>query len=268
MGVVSDIYKGFTLGEEGTPGRFSSKSYGVYITGEGVYDMPERDAELITIPGRNGALIMDNGRFNNIQVTYHCGMFGDDQTEFASNFASFRERLANYTVNGYQFLYDDYNTDTFRKAAYLGGLEVSPVAYGQAGEFDITFDCKPQRFLKSGNSYKEMSPSPWFINPTNWSSAPVLRFKMTGTSGTISLYADSYGTTQTITINNAPQNTQIIVDCEIGEAYTGSLGIPTASMNQYVDLGAKLPLLLGGTTRVTFSSTVVDLYIKPRWWTI
>lgn len=268
MGIVSDIYKGFTLGEEGTPARTSSKSYGVYITGEGVYDMPKRDVELITIPGRNGTLIKDKGRFNNIQLTYHCGMFGDDQTDFASNFASFRERLANYTVNGYQFLYDDYNPDTFRKATYIGGLEVNPVAYGQAGNFDIEFECKPQRFLKSGNSYKEMSPSPWFINPTKWESSPVIRFQMTGTSGTIDFYAETFRTTQTITINGAPQNTQIFIDCELGEAYTGSFGVPSESMNQYVSLGTRLPVLKRGTTRVTFSSTVSNLYIKPRWWTL
>lgn len=272
---VSDLYKGFIIGQEGTPGRFNSKNYGVYITGEGVYNVPMRDVELITIPGRNGALIKDNGRYENIQVTYHCGMFGDDQTDFASNLASFRQRLAQYTYGSYLakgvvtfYLYDDYNPDEFRLATYLGGLEVESASLGQAGQFDITFECKPQRFLKSGDTYKELSASPWVQNPTAWASAPRIRFQMTGTSGTIELSNSSFGSTpfvQTITITNAPQNEYIYIDCEIGEAFTGSDDNPV-SVNQYVSLGANLPILERGITNVTWSSSVTNVAIMPRWW--
>ena len=272
---VSDLYKGFIIGREGTPGRITSKYYGVYITGEGVYNMPERDVELITIPGRNGALIKDNGRLNNIQVTYHCGMFGDDQTDFASNLANFRERLAWLSCGSRLrpgpakfYLYDDYNTDEFRLASYLGGLEVESASLGQAGQFDITFECKPQRFLKSGDEYKRMDSSPWVQNPTGWVSAPKIRFIMTDTSGTIELSNSSGGQTpfvQTITITNAPQNEYLYIDCEIGEAYTGSDDYPV-SANQYVNMGANLPILEAGLTTVTWSSSVTYLSIMPRWW--
>lgn len=272
MGVVSALYKGFIIGQEGTPGRFNSKNYGVYITGEGVYNVPMRDAELITIPGRNGALIKDNGRYENIQVTYHCGMFGDDQTDFASNLASFRERLASYSVGGWGrgpetfYLYDDYNTDEFRLASYLGGLEVESASLGQAGQFDITFECKPQRFLKSGENYINMYTSPWRTNnTTDWDSSPLIYFTMTGTSGTIELYAETYGTSYTITITNAPLDTTIYVDCEIGEAYTGSRDRPV-SANQYVNIGAELPKMRRGITRVTYSANVSGLHLMPRWW--
>ena len=53
----------------------SSRTYGVYITGEAVYNAPERDVEMITIPGRNGAFALDNGRFENIEVTYRAGIY-------------------------------------------------------------------------------------------------------------------------------------------------------------------------------------------------
>ena len=44
----------------------SSGTYGVYITGEAVYNAPARDVEMVTIPGRNGQLALDKGRFENI----------------------------------------------------------------------------------------------------------------------------------------------------------------------------------------------------------
>ena len=64
-------------------GGINSADYGVYITGEAVYNAPERAVEQVDIPGRNGAFLMDLGRFENIEVTYPCGIPGDDQTDFA-----------------------------------------------------------------------------------------------------------------------------------------------------------------------------------------
>ena len=104
------------------------------------------------------------------------------------------------------------------------------------------------------------------VNPTGWNASPIIKFKMTGTTGTITL--GDNGVCGVITINGAPLNTEIIVDCEVGEAYTGYVGQPTASMNQYVDLGAKLPYLGGGSVRITYTSNVTNLKVTPRWWRI
>ena len=267
MGIMSTgaIYKGFVIGTEGQPGRLYSTYYGVYITGEGVYNTPERDDEMVYIPGRNGALYRNKGTFKNIEVTYHCGMVGDTQTDFASGISAFRNALL--LRDHYLPLYDDYNTEEYRMAVYRRGLEVNPVAYGQAGEFDITFDCKPQRFLKSGDTELTRSSSGQLVtNPTRWNASPIIKFKMTGATGTITL--GDNGVRGVITINGAPLNTEIIVDCEVGEAYIGYVGQPTASMNQYVDLGAKLPYLGGGSTRITYTSNVTNLKVTPRWWRI
>ena len=46
----------------------SSKDFGIYLSGSGVFNAPERDVETISIPGRSGDLILDNGRFKNISV--------------------------------------------------------------------------------------------------------------------------------------------------------------------------------------------------------
>lgn len=182
--ITGDVFKGFTIGEEGQPGRLPSKSYGVYITGEGVYDAPERDAEMITIPGRNGTFYKDNGRWNNVLVTYKAGMFGDEQTDFADGIRRFRNAMAKRT--GYQKLYDDYNTDEYRLAVYKGGLDIDAVAVGKAGTFDITFDCKPQRFLKTGDINYAISNGYLLTNQGEFPCYPLLSFTSTG-SGTISI---------------------------------------------------------------------------------
>lgn len=168
MGVeqVGAIYKGFTF--DGV----SSKTYGVYITGEGVYDAPERDVEMVTIPGRNGAFTLDKGRFNNITVTYTAGMFGGTHADFAEGMAALRAALC--SRKGYVRLVDDYNPDEYRLAVYRSGLEVDPATL-ESGQFTIQFDCKPQRFLTSGETAVALSSGDDITNPTLFESRPQLQ---------------------------------------------------------------------------------------------
>lgn len=128
----------------------NSLDYGIYITGEAVYNAPERVVEMVTVPGRNGSIAIDQGRFENIEVTYPAGCFADSQTDFADKVMRFRNALASrYT---YKRLTDEYHSDEYRLGLYKSGLDVEAVRYGTAGQFDITFDCKPQRFLTSGET--------------------------------------------------------------------------------------------------------------------
>jgi len=128
----------------------NSLGYGIYITGEAAYNAPERAVEMVNIPGKNGALALDQGRFENIEVTYPAGCFADSQADFADKVMRFRNVLASrYT---YKRLADEYHSDEYRLGLYKSGLDVDAVRYGTAGQFDITFDCKPQRFLLSGEA--------------------------------------------------------------------------------------------------------------------
>ena len=150
----------------------SSRTYGVYITGEAVYNAPERDVEMITIPGRNGSFALDNGRFENIEVSYPAGIFADTEADFRQAISDFRNFLC--SRNGYVRLQDEYNPDEYRMAVYKSGLEVTP-AMLKAGEFTITFDCKPQRWLTSGETKQTIASSGDTItNPTLFEASPLL----------------------------------------------------------------------------------------------
>lgn len=160
------IYKGLTF--DGV----NSLDYGIYITGEGVYNAPTRDVEMITIAGRNGEYALDKGRFNNISITYNAGTFGQDQTDFAEKISDFRNAILSRV--GYKRLEDDYHTDEYRMAVYMDGLEVDPTHYSEAGEFELTFNCKPQRFLKSGETEQTIASGGTITNPTPFESQPLL----------------------------------------------------------------------------------------------
>lgn len=132
-------------------GGVNSADFGIYISGEGVFNAPKRDVEMITIPGRNGAFALDNGRFENIEVTYPAFNFEpNDYDTFAQRLSDFRNAIC--AQRGYQRLEDTFHPDEYRMAAYIGGLDIKPIKYNTASEFDIVFDCKPQRWLKDGET--------------------------------------------------------------------------------------------------------------------
>lgn len=153
----------------------------VYITGESVYDAPERDVEVVEIAGRNGNFLLDKGRWKNIEVTYHCGTFGLDQTEFGTKMRAFRNKLASKI--GYMRLTDTYHPDEFRMGAFKSALEVDPVSYKRAGEFEVNFDCKPQRWLTDGEQEIEVSDGDVLLNPTPYDASPLLMVEGYGTIG-------------------------------------------------------------------------------------
>ena len=172
MAVTGAIFKALTFNGE------SSRTYGVYITGQAVYNAPNRDVEMVTIPGRSGAFPLDHGRFENIEVTYPAGTFADNEEDFAAAISDFRNALC--AAKGYCRLEDEYNPNEYRLAIYKSGLEVEPTAM-KAGEFDITFECKPQRYLKTGEDPVTIGASTALTNPTRFESSPEIRVKGYGT---------------------------------------------------------------------------------------
>lgn len=162
---IGAIYKELTFDGE------NSGDYGIYITGAGTFNAPQRDVELVTIPGRNGSFALDHGRFENIEVTYPAGLYGSDETDFADKIAEARAWLC--SKSGYVRLQDEYNPNEYRLAVYKSGLEVSP-ALLKAGEFDLVFECMPQRFLTSGEIAQTVTNGGTISNPTLFNSRPML----------------------------------------------------------------------------------------------
>ena len=227
----------------------NSLNYSIYISGEGVYNAPERVVDMVAIPGRNGALAMDEGRFENIEITYPAGTFAATQSDFADNVKAFRNILC--SRHSYVRLSDDYHTDEFRLALYKSGLEVDPVSYNRAGEFNIVFTAKPQRFLTSGESTTTLTASGTISNPTNFDSQPLIT--VTGT-GTLTVNGVQ------ITISKTPTT----IDCESMEAYNGN----TSRNGDIVLSPNKFPVLSPGSNTITLSAGLTKVEIVPRWWRI
>ena len=155
-----------------TFGGVNSADYGVYITGSGVYNAPKRAVENIVVPGRNGLLTIDQGRYENITVEYPAFAFGKTREEFQQKITAFRNAIMSQI--GYQRLEDTYHPDEYRMALYAEGLNVDVKPYGSSGKFTLSFNCKPQRYQKDGEQPLQIASGENLINPTEHSSEPLL----------------------------------------------------------------------------------------------
>lgn len=163
---ANSIYKSFTFN------GVSAADYGVYVTDVNVFNSAERAVEYITIPGRNGSFALDHGRFENITVEYECALGQDTDVDFATAISDFRNALA--AAKGYQRLEDDMNPDEYRMAVFSKGLE-APTLNQQTATFKVEFNCKPQRYLKSGETAVIVSSRGTITNPTLFDARPLLQ---------------------------------------------------------------------------------------------
>lgn len=155
-----------------TFGGVSTSDYGLVVEGSGDYSAPKRATETIYIPGRNGAFQLDKGYYENIEIEYKAVVADATQADFNDTIEAFRNAIVSQI--GYQRLEDTYHPGEYRMAAYDGGLNDAPTFHGKGAIFKIKFNCKPQRWLTSGETAVEVDSGDTLTNPTLFESGPVL----------------------------------------------------------------------------------------------
>lgn len=236
----------------------SSLDFGVYIGGQATFNAPQRDISKISISGRNGDLIRDNGRFLNIEVTYNVVIM----KEFREKTAEIRAWLKSAT--SYARLEDTYNPDYYRMGVCTGSIEFDTLAFNEAGKAQITFDCKPQRFLKEGENTISLgsltSLGTDIYNPTEFPSKPLIRVYA---SGTVIMSVGKSSKRYEMTIADISE--YIDIDCDLMDCYKGAL-----NQNSKVTLQDGFPQLESGINDVALGegSAEASVDIIPRWWTV
>lgn len=154
-----------------TFGGVNSADFGLYIGGEGTFNAPKRVVEMISVPGRDGDIAIDQGRFENIEVKYTVINKEGSLSDFSTKLSGFRNAIC--ALRGYQRLEDTFHPNEFRMAIFIDEFEVKPIEYATAAEFEITFNCKPFRYLKSGETAISKK-SGTLTNSTLFKSSPLL----------------------------------------------------------------------------------------------
>ena len=211
------------------------------------YAYPERDYTITHIPGRNGDIIQDNGCYKNVERTYEVSFDAPNE-----DFATYANAVSAWlhSTTGYARLEDSYEPNYYRMATYQES-NIFENLYNQAGTATIVFECKPQRFLKTGDNTITIKNSLTIMNPTGFEAYPL--FKVTGTSGVLTVNGNS------ITFSSIDDF--VMLDCELQDAYK-------ENVNKNSTISGTFPVLKPGSNTIRWTGSISSVTMKPRWWTI
>lgn len=222
-----------------------STDYGLLVEEiPNILDAPPADVEQISIPGRNGDLLISNNRFENIEVTYNCGLRYD--------ITKLRQLKAWLCCLGYKKLYDSYNPDYFRYASWSGGL---PFESDKAfSHFELTFNCKPFLYRFDGDNQIEITNGMTIYNPEKFESRPLITIIRTDSStaskvtiGEQSFYVKGTGT---LFIDTETQNCYYDTTNRNSDISTADISIPS------------------GSVEISWNQSIDQMIIIPRWRTL
>ena len=222
----------------------SSDNYKVTVEKCPSYPVAQRVVEHIQVPGRNGDLIRDTGAYSNVEQTYSIWFDGrnDSMQEAARAIALWLNGS-----KGYCRLEDTYDTDVYRMAVMSNYTEYRNFR-NRIGRADVTFSCKPQRFLKTG----EMLTPVTGLTLSNQYMDCYPIYAVTG-NGTVTVN----GSTFTVTNNSG---IVLYVDSESGECWTGDLTVNKSWPFPPVYLDSGNPT--GSFKLMGLTSGVANLYIN------
>lgn len=207
-------------------GGVSSDAYDVVIEGPGEYTAPNRAYESISVPGRNGALILDKGYYENIDAKFNAVIQAETQLEFERKVRDFKNAIV--SQKGYQRLTEAYHPESYRMAVYKSGFDDEPKFIGKAAIFTLVFECKPQRYLMSGETPMEITSGENILNPTLFDASPLLEVKGNG-----NVNIDDY----TISLSDEPIGYIVLMDAKSNSGTTASVGVEGSFKTAYLSNG-------------------------------
>ena len=232
-------------------GSFDTALYPyIYIIDSDILQGTERKVQTIQVPGRSGDLHIDNGRYENVTLTYTAIIVNDDR----ATRAIMEMNAALLAQTGYQELRDSFTPEYYRQGRFIGKIKPETTPDGKSIRVELEFDCKPQKWLCNTQSISLTNGDAiTLVNPTFFTSKPLIT---THGGGTL-----TYGG-KTLTISS--NNYDITIDCEIEEAsyvYNGT----TYSGNGY--LSGNFPSFPPGAIALSYTG-ISPMTIEPRFYTL
>ncbi|BBN99154.1 phage tail domain-containing protein [Sporolactobacillus terrae] len=210
---------------------------------------PDRDAEFISIPGRNGDLIRDNERFENFDDEYDCALMVGDAQNIEAQARAVKAWLQSEFSYGYLRDYNDL--DYYREAVCTSKIDIEKTL-AQIGWAKIIFNCKPFKKSLVGLETVTLTTEKTLYNAEAFKSEPYL--KVYG-SGDVTIYVNNQS------INLKGIEDYIEIDSEMKNCFKD-----TQAQNDR--LRSDWPVFLPGENNISWTGTVDKLEIIPKWRTL
>lgn len=234
-----------------TFGGKSLSDFGVIADFAKTYKTPGYSVESIEIPGKNGDLLFSDDRYSNVTVIFNCFIAGDDIREQYS-------QLIDYLTSfdgGYARLENAADPNVYRMGCFKSATDPERGKYWRTINFELSFDCMPQKFLKSGETAIEVSSSITLNNPTYKRARPLIYVTAMTDDGTIAINSQ--------TISAEQFSDPFYIDCDLMYAYRIVDG-EVVSTDTTVTMPDKYVELVPGENTVQLTNCTIE--ITPRWW--
>ena len=229
--------------------------YGLIVQKQNALSAPERDVESVEVPGRNGNLILDKGRFKNRPLSYTM-VIAPWLASTAAPLIDTARGLRNWLLSeyGYGQLLDSKTPGYFAQAAYYAAFDITEIA-PEAGTVPLQFDAKPYYYSLAGQAAVAATGSPYTLtNPEYFAALPYIKLTGSGTG--------------TLAVTNAAgqkifQFTGLSGYIELdSEQKTVFKGTQPAGTNM---ITIDFPVLTPGSNVLEFTGGITRLDITPRW---
>ena len=125
-------------------------TFGVWFDSSRKYKKPAKRYLGFDVPARNGTLYASEHKFDNVVIEYRCYI----KENFATNYNNLINFLNSFDT--YQVLENSVDNTVYRLALFHEELSVDTGQFLKDGQFSLFFDCKPQAFLKTGDTELEI----------------------------------------------------------------------------------------------------------------
>lgn len=237
----------------------NSETLGIRIERAARIIRPRRKSDVVSVPGRNGDIVFMQDAWDNYIQPYEI-FFGTGANLSAEEAADAVSQWL-HSASGYAQLEDTYEPDIIRQAYYVDEQDIAN-AITEYGRETIRFNCRPERYLRSGMNSINLSTSGVIVtNPTGFASRPLIRVNA---NGTCALTISGGGKTYTVSLTAVQQ--YIYLDCDEQNAYKTA----GTNLNDKVNItnGVDFPRLSAGNNTVTWSGAATSVNIVPRWFRI
>lgn len=223
---------------------------------------PARKHEAFDVPGRSGQIVFVQDVWENVEREYDIFAGEGKRGTAQAPFKSIAEWLN--SPGGYAKLEDTYEPEIFRLATCLDGFEVEN-NFSRFGRATITFNCRPERFLKSGAAWEFFESYTGSVrNPTAYAAKPLIRLLPEANAGDTTLTVTSGSNVYTVNISGADANRFLYIDCETMNAYYGN-----GEDGNSVITCTEFPKLEGNeVSTIATASTAYEIQVMPRWFYI
>lgn len=224
-----------------------ARSVGIYLQKPVEFSEPVPIIKSTSIPGRNGDFFYETGAFKNRTGSANCfAMLTGDvgRPLLAINNYLFAKR-------GYRKLETSDDLEHYWMARVKSGAKIEQRLRTLA-PFKLSFDCMPQRFLKSGEEKISVTGGRAYLNnPYSQTALPLIIAYGNG-SGGVSI-------NERVVVINFIDGV-LNLDSDIQNAYNDN-----GDQNSNI-VAPEFPVLESGINHVYFYGDIERIEIIPRWW--